>query len=320
MDIISVSPNCTPTESLSVLRGDPESTLVEEKPVNENSGEHFVLCLKKEMEDGELGDGMEVKVEVKGGSDAGRSYVLQIEGEGTQENGGNSEGGEKSYVLRFQTEEEHEEDEGKDKSEMVSLNLLQEWAGQTQGHGNADANGGVEVEKSFVLHFQTEPQGEDDIQSSSGFIGGPGEDLGLSCHPAQALVPLDGQDVVFELSDETKMHESTGPGDSVQMIALIEEEGDSSGARASFKGAVGSNSGQMEGVFQLEGGEGIVIIEVSTSSLGESGMEAAEVGHSLVEGHEDKQDNDTQEELTSEGLKISEGESILSSEMALIGT
>lgn len=320
VDIISVTPNSTPTNSSAVLRGDPESALVGEKRVNEISGEHFVLCLKKEMEDGEQGDEMEVKVEVKGGSDAGRSYVLQIEGEGMQEDGGNSEGGEKSYVLRFQTEEEQEEDEGKDKGEMVSLNLLQEWAGQAEGHGNADANGGVEVEKSFVLHFQTEPQGEDDIQSTSGFIGGPGEDLSLSCHPAQALVPLDGQDVVFELSDETKMHESTGPGDSVQMIALIEGEGDSSGARASFKGAVGSNSGQMEGVFQLEGGEGIVIIEVSTSSLGESGMEAAEVGHSLVEGHEEKQDNDTQEELTSEGLKISEGEGISSSEMGLIGT
>lgn len=312
MDIISVTTNSTPTESSAILRGDPKSALVGEKLVNEISREHFVLCLKKDTDDCEQGDGMAFK----GGSDAGRSFVLQIEGEGQQVDGGNSEGGEKSYVLRFQTEAEHEGDEGKDKGEMVSLNLLQEWAGQAGGHGNADADGGVE--KSFVLHFQTEPRCEDEIQSSSGFIGGPGEDLGLSCHPAQALVPLDGQDVVLELSDETKMHESTGPGDSVQMIALIEEEDDSSEARASFKGAVGSNPGSMEGVFQLEGGEGIVIIEVSTSSLGESGME---VGHTLVEGNEEKQANDdAQEEFTSEGLKNSEGESISSSEMGLIGT
>lgn len=314
-DIMSV----TPTDSSAVLRFEPENAVVEEKPVKEISRERFVLCLKKDMEDGEQGDGVEVKVEMEGGNNAGPSYVLQIEEEGQHEGGGNSEGGENSYVLRFQTEEEHERDGGKEKSEMVSLNLLQEWAGQTEGHGNTDNEGGVEVEKSFVLHFQTEPQSEDDIHQSSGFIGGPGEDLTLSCHPAQALVPLEGQDVVFELGNETKMHESTGHGESVQMIALIEDEGSSSGARGSFKGAVGPNSGQMEGIFQLEGGEGIVIIEVSTSSLRESGIEASEVGNTLVEGNEEKQANGTQEELTSDGPKIPEGESI-SSEMGMIGT
>uniref|UniRef100_A0A8C2GW59 C2H2-type domain-containing protein n=1 Tax=Cyprinus carpio TaxID=7962 RepID=A0A8C2GW59_CYPCA len=313
VNIISVTPNSTLTNSSPMLSSDPESVPIEEKAVEEISREHFVLCLKKEMENGGQGDGME------GRSDAGRSFVLQIEGEGQQEEGGNSEGGEKSYVLRFQTEGECEGDAGKEKTEMVSLNLLQEWTGPSEGHGTADAEGSVEVEKSFVLHFQTEPQSEEDIQPNSGFIGGPGEDLSLSCHPGQALVPLEGQDVVFELGDE-KMDGSTGPGDSVQMIALIEGEGNGSGARGSFKGAVGANSGQMEGIFQLEGGEGIVIIEVSTSSLREGGIEAADVGHTLAEGAEEKQANDAQEareEVMSEESKLVEAESISSSEIGL---
>lgn len=137
----------------------------------------------------------------------------------------------------------------------------------------------------------------------------------------RALVPLEGQDVVFELGDETKIDGSTGPGDSVQMIALIEGEGNGSGARGSFKSAVGANSGQMEGIFQLEGGEGIVIIEVSTSSLREGGIEAADVGHRLVEGTEEKQHHDAQgvgEEVMSEESQVAEAESI-SSEMGLIG-
>ncbi|KTG04902.1 hypothetical protein cypCar_00003777 [Cyprinus carpio] len=318
VSIMSVTANSTLTNSSPMLSSDPERVSVEEKVVEEISREHFVLCLKKEMEKGGQGDGVEVKVEMEGGNDAGQSYVFQIEGEGQQEEGGNSEGGEKSYVLRFQTEGECEGDAGKEKAEMVSLNLLQEWTGQSEGRGNAE--GSVEVEKSFVLHFQTEPQSEEDIQPSSGFIGGPGEDLSLSCHPGQALVPLEGQDVVFELGDEAKMDGSTGPGDSVQMIALIEGEGNGSGARGSFKSAVGANSGQMEGIFQLEGGEGIVIIEVSTSSLREGGMEATNVGHTLAEGTEDKQANGAREEVMSEELKLAESESISSSEMGLIGT
>lgn len=320
VSIMSVTPNSTLTNSSPMLSSDPESVAVK-KAVKEISREHFVLCLKKEMENGEQGDGMEVKVEMGGENDAERSYVLQIEGE-HQEEGENGEGGEKSYVLRFQTEGECEGEAGKDKTGMVSLNLLQEWTEQSEGHGAANAEGNVDVEKSFVLHFQTEPQNEDDIQPSSGFIGGPGEDLSLSCHPGQALVPLEGQDVVFELGDETKIDGSTGAGDSVQMIALIEGEGNSSGARGSFKGAVGANSGQMEGIFQLEGGEGIVIIEVSTSSLRESGIEAADVGHALVEGTEENQTNDAQggHEVMSEELKVAETESLSTSEMGLIGT
>ncbi|XP_051575899.1 uncharacterized protein znf628 [Myxocyprinus asiaticus] len=313
--IMSVTQN---SNSSPVFRGDSESAPLEEKPVQEISRERFVLCLEKGMEDGGQGDGVEVKVEMEGGSDAGRSYVLQIKDEGQQEEGGSNEGGENSYVLRIQTEGEDEGDG--EKSEMVSLNLLREWTGQSEGHGTSETEGSVE--KSFVLHFQTEPHHED-LQPSSGFIGGPGEDLSLSCHPAQALVPLEGQDVVFELGDETKMDESTGPADNVQMIALIEGEGNSSGAGGGFKGAVGANSRQMEGIFQLEGGEGIVIIEVSTRSLREGGIEAAEVGHTLVERSEEKQANDaqeTREDLTSEGPKVHEVESISSSEIGMIET
>lgn len=321
VSIMSVTQNSTLANSSAVLSSDPESVPVEEKAVEEIPRERFVLCLKKEMENGDQGDGMEVKVEMEGGNDAGQSYVLQIEGEGQGEEGGNSGGREKSYVLRFQTEGECEGDAGKEKTEMVSLNLLQEWAGQSEGHGTANSEGNVEVEKSFVLHFQTESPGEENIQPGSGYIGCPGEDLSLSCHPGQALVPLEGQDVVFELGDETKIDGSTGPGDSVQMIALIEGEGNGSGARGSFKSAVGANSGQMEGIFQLEGGEGIVIIEVSTSSLREGGIEAADVGHRLVEGTEEKQHHDAQgvgEEVMSEESQVAEAESI-SSEMGLIG-
>ncbi|XP_051999565.1 uncharacterized protein LOC127655680 isoform X2 [Xyrauchen texanus] len=307
--IVSVAQNSYNSHD---LRGDPASSPVEEKPVQEISRERFVLCLEKGMEDGGQGDGMEVKVEMEGGSNAGRSYVLQIEDEGQQEGGGNSEGLKQKYVLRFQTEHEHEGDGEREKSEMVSLNLLREWTGQSEGHRSVETEGSVE-EKSFVLHFQTDPQGEEDLQPSSDYIGSLGEDLSLSCHPARALVPLEGQDVVFELGNKTKMDVSTGPGDSVQMIALIEGEGNSSRGGGGFKGAVEANSGQMEGIFQLEGGEGIVIIEVSTSSLGDGGIESAEVGHTLVEENEERQTNYTheaQEEVTLEETKVHEVESI----------
>ncbi|XP_051576876.1 zinc finger protein 628-like isoform X2 [Myxocyprinus asiaticus] len=303
--IVSVTPN---SDNSHVLRGDPESSPVEEKPVQEISRERFVLCLEEGMEDGGPGDGMEVEME--GGSDAGRSYVLQIEDEGQQEEGGNSEGLKQKYVLRFQTE--HEGDGEREKSEMVSLNLLREWTGQSEGHRSVETEGSVEVEKSFVIHFQTDPQGEEDLQPSSDYMGSPGEDLSLSCHPAQALVPLEGQDVVFELGNKTKMDVSTGPGDR-QMIALIEGEGNSFRGGGGFKGAVEENSGQMEGIFQLEGGEGIVIIEVSTSSLRDSGIESAEVGHTLVEENDGRQTSDAhaaQEEVTLEVPKVHEVESI----------
>ncbi|KAL7886512.1 hypothetical protein AOLI_G00042330 [Acnodon oligacanthus] len=288
------------------LAGEPQSAPAAEKLPETLAGEHFVLCFEKETGAREQGEGMEVKVEMEGGVEGGRSYVLQFEGEGEQEEGGSGEGREKSYVLRFQAEGDSEGDGAKEKAGMVSLNLLQEWGGERE----CERMGGVE-EKSFVLHFQTEPQCDDDVQPSSSYSEGQNEDLGLSCHPAQALMPLGGQEVVFELANEAKIEGGTGSGQSVQMIALIEGEGSSSEAGDRFTdpgGVVGTGAGQMEGIFQLEGGEGIVIIEVSTSSL----REGAEGGVSLGLRNVEKEVTAAQE-VTPEEQKVLETESRLSS-------
>ncbi|XP_066538905.1 zinc finger protein 628 [Hoplias malabaricus] len=269
-------------------------------------GEHIVFCFKKETGEREQGEGMEVKVEMEGGVEEGRSYVLQFEGEGEQGEGGNREGGEKSYVLRFQAEGESEGDGAKEKAGVVSLNLLREWGGEREGEGRMEGTVGVE-EKSFVLHFQTQPQCED-IQQNSNYTEDRTEELGLSCHSAQALLPLGGQEVVFELANEAKMDDNAGSGQSVQMIALIEGEGSGSKAGASFTetgAVVGAGAGQMEGIFQLEGGEGIVIIEVSSL------REAAE-GVSLGLRNVEKEVSAAQEVTLLEEQKVLETESRLS--------
>lgn len=307
----------TPTESASsnslcASAGEAQSAPATDKLSEPISGEHFVLCFEKQAGERQPGEGMQVKVEMEEGVEEGRSYVLQFEGEGEQGQGGSREGGEKSYVLRFQAEGENEGAGAKEKTGMVSLNLLQDWGEERGGERIDGIEGGVGVgEKSFVLHFQTEPQSDDDIQPNSGYAEGQHEDLGLSCHSAQALMPLRGQEVVFELANDAKIDGDAGAGQSVQMIALIEGEGSSSEGGDAFAdptAVVGTGAGQMEGIFQLEGGEGIVIIEVSTSSLREGG----EGGVSLGLRNMEKEVTAAQEVMTEE-QKILEAKSRLSS-------
>ncbi|KAJ8355001.1 hypothetical protein SKAU_G00225680 [Synaphobranchus kaupii] len=218
------------------------------------SGEQFVLCFEKGAEDA----GKKDSLDVEGGG--GESYVLQFGGD--RDGGGGGEG--ESFVLRFETKREGESEAEKEKGGMVSLNLLQEWAGEREGESESGIEGGVERGgESFVLHFQTEPGREEENLPNGSFPEAQGDDLGLSCPPSQALVPLDGQEVVFELGEEAKMVDS-GSGERVQMIALIEGEGNDPGSGNGFNaagGVVGEGSEAMEGIFQLEGGEGIVIIE-----------------------------------------------------------
>lgn len=273
--------------------------------------ERFVLCFEKETEEREQGDEMEVKVEMNEGEEVERSYVLHFEGESEHGEEGSEERGEKSYVLRFQSEEEMVVGDGeKEKAGMVSLNLLQDWtrARESERMDGFEENVGVE-EKAFVLHFQTDTPSDEDVPQNAGFSEGPSEELGLSCHPAQPLMPLGGQEVVFELGSEAKINEDTGSGESVQMIAVIEGGGSSSETVGGFTnpgGVTGTGAGQMENIFQLEGGEGIVIIEVSTSSLTE-GTEGVSVGLRNM----DKEGSASQE-VASEEQKILETESRLS--------
>lgn len=308
-----MTPTTPPTDSHCVLTGDQQNASaaeeVEKLPVP-LAEERFVLCFEKETEEREQGDEMEVKVQMNEGEEVERSYVLHFEGESVQGEEGNEERGEKSYVLRFQSEEEMVGDEEKEKTGMVSLNLLQDWSGvrESERMEGFEESVGVE-EKAFVLHFQADAPCDEDVPPNTGFPEGPSEDLGLSCHPAQALMPLGGQEVVFELGSETKIDANTGSGERVQMIAVIEGGESSSETGDSFTnpgGVTGSGAGQMGSIFQLEGGEGIVIIEVSTSSLAE-GTEGVSVGLRNV----DKEGTASQE-VASEEQKILEPESRLS--------
>ncbi|KAL0985142.1 hypothetical protein UPYG_G00153380 [Umbra pygmaea] len=241
--------------------------------------EQYVLCFEK-------GGKEELKLD---GEDGG-SYVLQFEGQGSGEAGQGEMGRDgESYVLSFQTEGEGG---GKEKGGLVSLNLLQEWRGEGEGERRVEEEEAEEKEKergreSFVLHFQTEPEREERSTSDSGYPEGPNS-LALSCPSPQVLGPLEGQEVVFQLGDENKMVEQNSR-EGVRMIALIEGErgGEGCGDGVSYSGAVGEEGGgPMEGIFQLEGGEGIVIIEVSTSSLrgAERGREGEPVERSEAKG------------------------------------
>uniref|UniRef100_A0A3P9A6S5 C2H2-type domain-containing protein n=1 Tax=Esox lucius TaxID=8010 RepID=A0A3P9A6S5_ESOLU len=230
-------------------------------------GEQYVLCFEK--------GGKKEELEI--GGEGGGSYVLQFEGEASGEGGqGGMVAEGESYVLSFQAEGESEGESVKEKGGIVSLNLLQEWGGEREGERQAGEEGGDR--ESFVLHFQTEPQSEEGTTSGTAYPEGSNNSLGLSCPSSQAGMPLGEQEVVFELGDENKMVDR-GSGESVQMIALIEREGggEEEGERSSYSGArgeVGEGEGEepMEGIFQLESGEGIVIIEVSTSNLREAEM------------------------------------------------
>lgn len=224
------------------------------------TGKQFVLCFDNE---GRAKEGMNIE-------EGGGSYVLQFEGDASGEAVDGGMGGEgKSLVLQFKTNGQDEGEKGGDKGGMMSL--LREWGGEKQGERQTGDEGSQG--ESYVLHFHTEAQ--DSGPSSATFSQGQETSLQLSCTPTQSLVPLDGQEVVFELGGESKMEQETEEG--MQMIALIEGEGGMMGEEGAgcnvASGRVTEGGGAMESIFQLGGGEEIVIIEVSTSSLREGRME-----------------------------------------------
>lgn len=224
------------------------------------TGKQFVLCFDN---DGQAKEGMNME-------EGGQSYVLQFEGDASGEAVDGVMGGEgKSLVLQFKTDGEGEGAKEGDKGGVMSL--LHEWGGEKQSERQTGEEGSQG--ESYVLHFHTEAQ--ESGAASATFSQAQESSLQLSCTPTQSLVPLDGQEVVFELGGESKMEQETEEG--MQMIALIEGEGgmigeEGAGCNAG-NGRVAEGGGAMEGIFQLGNGEEIVIIEVSTSSLREGRME-----------------------------------------------
>jgi len=221
--------------------------------------------------------------------ECGESYVLQFEGNASGEADDGEMGGEgKSLLLQFNTDGQGEKEKGGDKGGMMSL--LHEWGREKQGERQAVEEGAQE--ESYVLHFHTEAQ--DSGASSAAFSQGQDNSLQLSCAPNQKLVPLDGQEVVFELGGEIKMEQEAEEG--MQMIALIEGEGGMMGEEGAgctaASGAVSEDEGDMGGIFQLQNGDEIVIIEVSTSSLREGRMERGGEGE-ISQSTEVKYDSGT---------------------------
>ncbi|XP_028280184.1 zinc finger protein 850 [Parambassis ranga] len=244
----------TPTSATPERR--PHTT-VEQIRTGENMSEkQFVLCFENE----------ETAKEGMNMGEGGESYVLQFEG---NTSGDSVEGGVgavgKSLVLQFKPDGPGEGEKGGDKGGMMSL--LHDWGGEKQD--GTQSVGESSQGESYVLHFHTESQ--DSGPSRATFSQGQDNSLQLSCTPTQGLVPLDGQEVVFELGGETKMEQETEEG--MQMIALIRGEGGMMGGEGAgcnpAGGTVTAGAGAMEGIFQLENGDEIVIIEVSTSSLRE---------------------------------------------------
>ncbi|XP_037641400.1 zinc finger protein 628 [Sebastes umbrosus] len=224
------------------------------------TGKQFVLCFDNE---GRAKEGMNME-------EGGRSYVLQFDGDASGEAADGGMGGEgKSLVLQFNADGEGEGAKGGGKGGMMSL--LREWGGEKQVERQTGEEGSHG--ESYVLHFHTEAQ--DSGPSNATFSQGQETSLQLSCTPTPSLVPLDGQEVVFELGGEAKMEQETEEG--MQMIALIEREGGMMGEEGAgcnaASGRAEEDGGAMEGIFQLGNGEEIVIIEVSTSSLRDGRME-----------------------------------------------
>nr|XP_023671225.1 zinc finger protein 628 [Paramormyrops kingsleyae] len=283
---ISMSDAAVPSVS-STWGGNPTITAPDRKCSDAVGGEQFVLCFQKQGEEA----GEKERLQAEGGGE--ESYVLQFGGDGLGD--GRQVGKEGSFVLEIQTQGKGETQDRKVTEQVVSLDLLQNWEGVDKGEQESgmsrEGDGGGE---SFVLHFQTEGErGEEDPPNT--FSAAQRDDLGLDCHPAQALVPCGQQEVVFELGNDAKMV-PPGPGERVQMIALIEGEGNTSDTGGTYNRtgrAVSEGEGSMEGIFQLEGGEEIVIIEVSTSSLREAAMEGESGILEKTEACEDDGDRGT---------------------------
>ncbi|XP_051920920.1 zinc finger protein 845 isoform X2 [Hippocampus zosterae] len=215
----------------------PASTLTEKQ---------FVFCFDN---DGQPKEGLNA-------DEGGESYVLQFEERDALpgEAAAGLDAEQKSLVLQFEANAQGDADKEEGEGKMMSL--LQEWGGQKAAESQAGeerrGRGG-----SFVFHFRAEEQEGDRCQERH---------AGLPL--SSALVPLHGQGVVFEVGDESKTEHQTEE-EGMQMIALIEREGAMMGEDgADCGGAAGAG-----GIFQLEGGDEIVIIEVSTSNFMEERME-----------------------------------------------
>ncbi|XP_034030476.1 zinc finger protein 62 homolog [Thalassophryne amazonica] len=207
------------------------------------TGKQFVLCFDNEDQGKE---GMNI-------GEGGESYVLQA-----VEGGGDIEG--KSLVLQFKSDEQGEEERREHKEGVISL--LHDWGGEQQGERHVseeDTRG-----ESIVLHFHTDAQLSGHCRGT--FSQGQDNSLHLSCTATQDLLPLDGEEVVFELESEAKLEQGSGEG--MQMIALIEGGGEMIGEDGASCNTVSSGvregGGAVESIFQLEGGKQIVIIEVSS--------------------------------------------------------
>lgn len=172
----------------------------------------------------------------------------------------------KSLVVQFKTNKQVEGEREGNRGGMMSL--LHEW-GERQRE--------EEDSQGYVLHFHAEEP--DSGPAEATFSEGQETSLQLSCtHTSGLSLPLSGQEVVFELEGNTKIQQEP---EGMQMIALIGDEGGMTGEVAGCNaatGAVTEGGGSMDGIFQLESGEEIVIIEVSTSSLREGRMDRGRGG------------------------------------------
>ncbi|MEQ2169623.1 hypothetical protein GOODEAATRI_027161, partial [Goodea atripinnis] len=241
------SPSATPEDI-------PHSSMEQIGKERTMTGKQFVLCFENAEE---LKQGVNVE-------EGGDPYVLQFEGNQSGEAADEGINGErKSIVLQFKTDGQDEGEKGGNKEGVMSL--LHEWGEAKQGGSQAVEEEGQE--ESYILHFHTEAQ----ANSPSGATFNQGQDnsVELSCAPTQAFVPINGQEVVF---DQMEAEAEQG----VQMIALIEGEGEMMGEDGTGcnngADAMAEDEGEVQSIFQLENGDEIVIIEVSTSQLrGEEG-------------------------------------------------
>lgn len=243
------------------------------------AGKEFLLCFENTEQPK---DGLNVK-------EGGEPYVLQFEG---SPSGGAGDQGidveRKSIVLQFKTGRQDEGEKGGNKEGVMTL--LHEW-GEGK-HGGSQAVGEGSQGESYVLHFHTEAQ--ESSPPGAAFNRGQDNGLELSCAATQAFVPIDGQEVVFDQMEPEAEQ-------SVQMIALIDGEEEMMGEGGAACNATAEDEEGMKSIFQLENGDEIVIIEVSTSQLrGEEG-EISPSSHVKGEGVTANMKEKSAKENTSEG-------------------
>ncbi|XP_061771335.1 LOW QUALITY PROTEIN: zinc finger protein 628 [Nerophis ophidion] len=201
--------------------------------------------------------------------EGGQSYVLRFQEDHASSEAAAAEDGK--LVLQFEADaQECAADKASGGKEGV-MSLLQEWGGDKPAEDHAgEAEGG-----SFVLHFHAEDQESDRSPGAFPPDGG-----------------AESQGVMFQVGDESKDAE-----EGLRMIALIEREGD-----AEDEDAAGGDAGARS-IFQLEGGEEIVIIEVSTSGLMERAADASQSDlPDDVKEKSAKEKDDSEERTGSEAL------------------